>query len=95
MVLSLLFFKEMAGEAIDICLPVLKESNKSRFDSNSVKNSVLNISHIIFGIVACTFFLTTFLEIAVCISSFQKHMGLYASYLSYSYLKVQELYFSR
>ena len=76
---------------MDICLPVLTESSKSRFDSNSV----LNISHIIFGIVACTFFLTTFLEIAVCISPFQKHMGLYASYLSYSYLKVQELYFSR
>ena len=33
---------------MDICLPVLKESNKSRFDSNSVKNSVLNISHITF-----------------------------------------------
>ena len=33
---------------MDICLPVLKESNKSRFDSNSVKNSVLNKSHITF-----------------------------------------------
>ena len=33
---------------MDICLRVLKESNKSRFDSNSVKNSVLNISHITF-----------------------------------------------
>ena len=33
---------------MDICLPVLKESNISRFDSNSVKNSVLNISHITF-----------------------------------------------
>ena len=31
-----------------ICLRVLKESNKSRFDSNSVRNSVLNISHITF-----------------------------------------------
>ena len=31
---------------MDICLPVLKESNKSRFDSNSVKNSGFNISHI-------------------------------------------------
>ena len=31
---------------MDICLPVLKESNKSRFDSNSVKNRVLNISHV-------------------------------------------------
>ena len=38
----------MAGEVMDICLRVLKESNISRFDSNSVKNSVLNISHITF-----------------------------------------------
>ena len=33
---------------MDICLRVLKESNKSRFDSYSVRNSVLNISHITF-----------------------------------------------
>ena len=38
----------MAGEAMEICLRVLKESNKSRFDSYSVRNSVLNISHITF-----------------------------------------------
>ena len=30
------------------CLRVLKESSKSRFDSYSVRNSVLNISHITF-----------------------------------------------
>ena len=41
-------FQRMAREAMDICLPILKESNKSRFDSNSVKNSLLNISHITF-----------------------------------------------
>ena len=33
---------------MDICLRVLKESNISRFDNNSVKNSVLNIAHITF-----------------------------------------------
>ena len=33
---------------MDICLRVLKESNKSRFDSYSVRNSVLRISHITF-----------------------------------------------
>ena len=38
----------MAGEAMDMCLPVLKESSKSRFDSYIVRNSVLNISHITF-----------------------------------------------
>ena len=38
----------MAGEAMGVCLRVLKESNKSRFDSYSVRNSVLIISHITF-----------------------------------------------
>ena len=33
---------------MDICLQVLKESNKSRFDSYSAKNSVLIIFHITF-----------------------------------------------
>ena len=33
---------------MDICLQVLKESNKSRFDSYRVRNSVLIISHITF-----------------------------------------------
>ena len=51
-VLSSLFFKKklerMAREAMDICLRVLKESNKSRFDSYSVRNSVLIISHVTF-----------------------------------------------
>ena len=32
---------------MDVCLRVLKESNKSSFDSLSVRNSVLIISHII------------------------------------------------
>ena len=41
-------FERMAGEAMDVCLRVLKESNKSRFDSYSVRNSVLIISHITF-----------------------------------------------
>ena len=38
----------MAREAMDICLRVLKESNTSRFDSYSVRNNVLIISHITF-----------------------------------------------
>ena len=38
----------MAREATDICLWVLKESNKSRFDSYSVRNSVFSISRITF-----------------------------------------------
>ena len=38
----------MAGEALDVCLRVLKESNKSKFNSYSVRNSVLIISHMTF-----------------------------------------------
>ena len=38
----------MAQEAVDVCLRVLKESNKRNFDSYSVRNSVLIISHITF-----------------------------------------------
>ena len=38
----------MTREATGVCLRVLKESNKSSFDSYSVRNSVLIISHITF-----------------------------------------------
>ena len=31
----------MAREAVDVCLQVLKESNKRSFDSYSVSNSVI------------------------------------------------------
>ena len=41
-------FQTMAREAMGVCLQVLKESNKSRFDSYSVRNRVLIISHITF-----------------------------------------------
>ena len=41
---------------MDICLRLLKESNKRRFDSYSDRKSVLNISHMTFRIVTCTFF---------------------------------------
>ena len=52
---------------MDICLRVLNESNKSRFDSYSVRNSVLIISYIIFRgcRVHILIFPTSFLEIAV------------------------------
>ena len=36
------------NEAIDVCLWMLKESNKNRCDSFSVRNSVLSISHVTF-----------------------------------------------
>ena len=50
---------------MDICLRVLKESKKSRFDSYSVRNSVLIISRITFRDSRVHFFPTTFLEVAV------------------------------
>ena len=49
-------FERMAREAMDVCLLLLKENNKSRFDSFSVRNSVFIIPILPFGIVACTFF---------------------------------------
>ena len=50
---------------MDVCLRELKQSNKSRFESYSVRKNVLIISHNTFR-VAWTFFPTTFLpEIAV------------------------------
>ena len=55
----------MALEAMAVWLRVLKESNKSRFDSYSVMNSVLVISHITFRDCHVQFFPTTLLEIAV------------------------------
>ena len=52
-------------EGMDICLCV-KKSNKSRFDSYSVRKSVLHISHITFRDCRVHIFPTTFLEIAEC-----------------------------
>ena len=57
----------MARWAMDICLRVLKENKKSRFDSYSVTNSVLIISHNTFRDCRVHIFPTTFLEIAVYI----------------------------
>ena len=68
-VLSSLFFKEIwrnCTRGHGRLFARAKESKKkSRFDSYSVRNSVLIISHSTFGIVACTFLPTTFLKIAV------------------------------
>ena len=58
----------MARQTMDICLRVLKESNKSRFNSYSVRNSVLLISHITFRDCRVHIFPTTFLEIVVSVS---------------------------
>ena len=47
-------FERMAGEAMDICLRVLRESNKSRFNSYSARNGVFR-----------SYAILTFLEVAV------------------------------
>ena len=44
---------------MDLCLKVLKESNKTKFDSYSVRNSVLIISHITFQDCRVHIFLRT------------------------------------
>ena len=48
-----------------MCLRVLKESNKSKFDSYSRQEQCIDHILLPFGIVACTFFPTTILEIVV------------------------------
>ena len=55
----------MAPEAADVCVHVLKENKKRSFDSYSVRNSVLIISHITFRDCRVHILPTTFLEIAV------------------------------
>ena len=60
--------KELARKAMEMCLRVLKESNKSRFDSYSRQEYCIDhIPLFPFGIVTCTFLPTTFLKIAVYI----------------------------
>ena len=70
-------FERMAGEAVDVCLRVLKESNKSRFYSYSVRNSLLIISHITFRDCRLHIFPTTFLEIAVYLKDRLDEAGRY------------------
>ena len=51
-VLSSLFFKEiakMARKAMDLCLQLLQVSNKSKFDSYGVRNSVQHIPYYLFS----------------------------------------------
>ena len=59
----------MTRGAMDICLRVLKESKKGRFDSCSVRNSILIISYITFRDCRVHIFPTTFLEKAVYTSA--------------------------
>ena len=47
---------------MQVCLQVLKESNKNRFDSFSVRNSVFIILIFSLGFSRAHFFPTTFLE---------------------------------
>ena len=65
-------FERMAREAMNVCSRVLKESNKSR--SKATVSGTVNWSYPIlpFGIVACTFFPTTFLEVAVYVQQLQQ-----------------------
>ena len=62
----------MARDAgTDICLRMLLESKKSRFDSYSVRNSELVVSHITFRDCRLHIFPTTFLEITVYLTDTQ------------------------
>ena len=58
--------KELARKAMEMCLRVLKESNKSRFDSYSRQEQCIDhIPYYLSGLPRALFFPTTFLEIAV------------------------------
>ena len=81
----------MAGEAMDICLWVLKESNKSRFDSYSVRNRVLNISHIASRDCRAHIFPTTFLEIAIFENIFEWRYN-WKNYLRHYLSPLEERY---
>ena len=68
---------------LHVCLWMLKESNKSRFDSFGVRGSALIISHILpLGIVRCNVFATTFLKI-VCINGISPALA--SSLIQYPY----------
>ena len=54
---------------MDVCLRVLKESNKSRFDSLQCQEQCIgHISYYLSGLSRTHFFPTTFLEIAVSLT---------------------------
>ena len=56
----------MAQEAMDVCFRVLKESNKSRFDSFECQEKCVDhIPYYLSGLSHAQFFPATFLEIAV------------------------------
>ena len=66
---------------MEMCLRVLKESNKRRFDSYSRQEQCIDyIPYYLSGIVACTFFPTTFLEIPVNLFSENAPCGLMLTY---------------
>ena len=62
---------------MDMCLQVLKESNKNKLDSTAIVSGAVYWTYPIlpFGIVPCTFFPTTFLEIAVYGSTYPPSHG--------------------
>ena len=63
-----------------LCFLVVKRSSKGRFDSYSVRNSVLIISHITFRDCRVHFLPTIFLEIAVCRAQFLSKISSYCPF---------------
>ena len=67
----------MARETMDVCLRVVKESKKSRFDSHSDRNSVLIISHITFWDCRVNIYSVNLFEIAVYKTDVKLHVLLH------------------
>ena len=67
--------KELAGKAMKMCLRVLMERKKCRFDSFSRQEQCIDhIPYYLSGFVACTFFQTTFLKIAINVTPMFSHI---------------------
>ena len=71
---------------LHVCLPMLKESNKSRFDSFGVRDSALIISHITFRDCPVQVFCDNLSRI-VCINGISQALA--SSLIQYPYPVVQ------
>ena len=73
---SLKKFERMTGEAMDVCLPVLKESNKSRFDSCSVRTQCIDhIPYYLSGLSPAYFFRQPFSKLLYTVLQLVKFLS--------------------
>ena len=79
--------KELSRKAMEVCLRVLKESNKSRFDYYSRQEQCIDqIPYYLSGLSRAHLFPTTFLEIAVYSSLRAHHPITRVNFTSFTYV---------